>query len=399
MRRFSSAIAIAAALAIPLSALALADNPAALLKQMTFKGNPHSVEAEFHVHHEDTHVSLWIKGAGEGKNPATAKGWEDLTLDISANGDYLRARGAVRLVNGKIYMKLESVEGDIDADIAEIRAWTKKPWVEIDLPETAVEQATFAAGFAAGIRNSGIDVSEEDVHALLDAVADALFTMETERFPGGAAYSLRLAPDYLNRAIRAVQSSAIGRELEWDRDWNTDAADFINEQPVNLHIRVNTNATGELTFVKWYAATETEGMSVVLQGKSQWQDHPVNVEIPKDTVSLEELTQDLENSYDLPSWGDVMEEGIPMPEEETEEWDMEIPEAEVMEPLRVVPQEIQRIRLEAPRRTPDCTATPGTSFYLQQARKGSCTLPSRTEYRVNHNVLNQNVRPSGYYWR
>lgn len=399
MRPFLRILSTLAFIVTPLSALALANNPAALLKQMTFKGNPHSVEAEFHVHHEDTHVSLWIKGAGEGKTPAAAKGWEDLTLDISANGDYLRARGAVRLVNGKIYMKLESVEGDIDADIAEIRAWTKKPWVEIDLPETAVEQATFAAGFAAGMRNSGIEVSEEDVKVLLDALADALFTLETERFPGGAAYSLRLAPDFVNRAIRAVQFSAIGRELEWDNDWDMDAAHFIDEQPVNLHIRVNTNTTGELTFVKWYAATEAEGMSVVFQGKSQWQDHSVNVEIPRDTVPLEELTQDLEDSYDLPSWGDVMEEGMPIPEEETEESDMEIPEEEVMEPERAVPQEIQRIRLEAPRKTPDCTATPGTSFYLQQARKGLCDLPPRSEYRVNHNVLNQNVRPSGYYWR
>ncbi|MEK7563376.1 MAG: hypothetical protein AAB544_03210 [Patescibacteria group bacterium] len=395
MRRFSSAIAAAAVLVIPLSALALAGNPAALLKQMTFKGNPHSVEAEFHVHHEDTHVSLWIKGASEGKTPAAAKGWEDLTLDISANGDYLRARGAVRLVNGKIYMKLESIEGDIDADLAEIRAWTEKPWVEIDLPETAVEQATFAAAFAAGLRNSNIEVSEEDVHALVDAVADALFTMETTRFQGGAAYSLKLAPDYLHRTIAAIESSTIGQQIGFDGD----DVDLLEDLPVNLHIRVNTNAIGELTFVKWYAATDINGASLVMQGNSQWQGHSVNVEIPKDTVPLEELTQDLENSYDLPSWGDVLDEGVPMPEEETDEWDMKIPEEEVTKPARVVPQEIQRIRLEVPRRTPDCTATPGTPFYLQQARKGICTLPSRTEYRVNHNVLNQNIRPSGYYWR
>ena len=403
MRRSTLAVSIVSLIAIPISALALAANPAALSKQMTFKGNPHSVEAEFHLHHEDTHVSLWIKGAGEGKNPATAKGWEEITFDVAADGEYLRAKGAVRLAGGKIYLKLLSIDGSMPGDnLAEIRSWTEKPWVVIAIPETAVEQKTFAAGFAAGMRNSGIDVSEEDVHAMMDAVADALFTMETTRFQGGAAYSLKLAPDYLRRALQAFESSVIGQQVGFDGD----DVDLSEDLPINLHIRVNTNTTGELTFVKWYAATDLEGTSLVMQGNSKWQGHPVYVEIPKNTIPVEELMGDLDDMMDGSSWEEMLEQGMPMMEDEQmfeedeEPMEEDVWEEESEESTTPVPLQVQRIRMvEPPRSDRDCTATPGTSLYLQQARKGSCALPPRTGYRVNTDVLHRNARPSSYYWR
>src|SRR3989338_1570741 len=274
MRRSIGILSTLTFIAAPLSARALAGSPAALLAQMNFRGNPHTVEAEFHAHGNCMYASVWMKGAAEGKTPATVKAWEHITIDIAGEGKFVRAKAALRLVHGAVYAKLLSIEGNVADDIREIRAWTEKPWVKIEIPESAAEQKTFAAGLAAGMRESGaMDISEEDVRMLLDALADALFTLETTRYQGGAAYSLRLAPDYLNRAIRAVQSSPIGRELGLDAE----DMDLPEIQPVNLHIRVNTNDIGELVFLKWYAATEAEGVSVITQGKSQLQAHPLDV--------------------------------------------------------------------------------------------------------------------------
>lgn len=393
MRHSTLTISIASLIVLPVTAFAVALSPAALLQQMTFRGNPHMVDAEFHIHADDTHVSLWMKGAAEGKTPATAKAWEEITVDIASDGEYVRARGAMRLVSGKVYLKLLSLEGDTE-DLEEILAWTQKPWVVIEIPETAVEQQTFAAGFAAGMRSSGIDVSEEDVRAMMDTVADALFTMETTRFQGGAAYSLKLAPDYLQRAMTAFVSSTVGQQVGWDAE---DAELPEDMPPVNLHIRVNTNTAGELTFLKWYAATDFGGASLVMQGSSQWQGHPVYVEIPKDVVPVEELVGDVEDMMDGAPL-EIFGRELPMMEEEEMEWKetpvWEEEEREPMELPRRVPMKTLRIRrLEASRPTPDCTATPGTSFYLQQARKGLCDLPARSEYRVNDDGLGKALNP------
>ena len=377
MRRSIGILSTLTFIAAPLSALALAGSPAALLAQMNFRGNPHTVEAEFHAHGNGMYASVWMKGAAEGKTPATVKAWENITIDVAGDGMYVRAKAAIRIYDSALYAKLLSIEGNLDADMSEVKTWTQKPWVKIEIPESAAEQKSFVAGIAAGMRESGADVSEEDIRALLNALADALFTLETTRYQGGAAYSLRLAPDYLNRAIRAVQSSPIGRELGLDAE----DMDLPEIQPVNLHIRVNTNDIGELVFLKWYAATEAEGVSVITQGKSQWQAHPVNVEVPKHTMTLEEFSkdwgmEDLEiDRWEIPSMDTDMWEA-PM---EEDDWSEE--SDEVVRPYRTVPHRIRQ--MEAPRRREGCTATPGTPYYLQLARKGICDLPPRSTYRVN----------------
>jgi hypothetical protein len=227
------------------------------------------------------------------------------------------------------------------------------------------------------MNESGMAVSEDDVRSLLDTLADALFTQESTRYQNGIAYSLRLAPDHLHRAILILQSSVIGRGLKL----NMDSVDFSEQQPVNLHIRVNTNTNGELVFLKWYVATEAEEISLVTQGKSQWQDHPVHVEIPKDTMGFEEFFQDV-------GMGDRRLDQWMMPLMDTNLWKSPIKEEdwsnaseEVVHPYRAVTPRLRQ--MEAPRLREGCTATPGTAYYLQLARKGVCELPSRSTYRVN----------------
>ena len=396
MRRSIGIVSLFTLVAAPLSALALAGSPAALLSQMSFRGNPHAMVAELHMHHGDTHVSAWMKGAAEGKTPAIAKAWEDFTIDVSSDGRFMHAKGAVRVAHGAAYIKLLSVEGNPAMDIVELQTWTTKPWLKILMPEETMVQPSFIAGFASGMRAAGSDVSEDDVHALLNALADALFTMESERFQSGVAYSLRLAPNALHRAVQAVQSSVIGKELEL----NEEDMDLPENLPINLHIRVNTNSVGELVFAKWYAATEMEGMSLVMQGNTQWQGHPVYVEIPKDTMSWEDFSGELE-MHDFGSMLRAMPGDVPEKEnrwsethvdEDTNQW-----EDFTEKPLlpRAVP--VRNHTMERMPQPSTCTATPGTPAFLQQARKGGCNLPARASYRINDVRQSKALNPRSTY--
>jgi hypothetical protein len=281
-------------------------------------------------------------------------------------------------------MKLLSIEGNGEMDISELQGWTTKPWVKIALPEEAMEQPSFTAGFVAGMRSAGNTVMEEDVHALLDAVADVLFTMESERYQSGVAYSLRLAPDALHRAMQAVQNSVIGKELDFDRE----DMDLPENLPVNLHIRVNTNTSGDLVFAKWYAATDAQGISLVMQGNTQWQNHPVYVEIPKETMPWEEFSGEWEMmdmgsmDWEMPAddWGELLEEEDDWSEDASDEDDVWENDETDMPAHQLPPRSHNWNRVP---QGEHCTAAPGTPAFLQQARKGACNLPTRDNYRVN----------------
>ncbi len=386
MRRSIGIASLFTLLAAPISALALAGSPAALLSQMNFRGNPHTMEMELHMHHEETHISLWMKGASEGKTPAQTKAWEEFTVDIASDGHFLRAKGAIRAVHGTAYIKLLSVEGDPAMDMEAFRSWTQKPWIKITMPEESMQQPSFIAGFTMGMQAIDSAITEEDVRTVLNAVTDALFTLESERFQSGMAYSLRLAPHGLHKAMQAVQSSMMGDAL----GFHLEQMDLPGNLPINLHIRVNTNTTGELVFAKWYAATEMEGTSLVLQGKTQWKSSPVNVEIPKETMSWEEFSGEWDRemmemgsmNWEMPTddWNEILEdedEWLEDEEGDDDQWESDDNDL----PSHVLPP-----RAHHWNRIPQgnlCTATPGTSAFLQQARKGSCNLPARVEYRIN----------------
>ncbi len=393
MRRSIGILSAFTFLAAPLSTLALAGSPAALLSQMSFRGNPHAMEAELHMHHGDTHVSVWMKGAAEGKTPAIAKAWEDFTIDVSSDGRFVRTKGAVRVAHGAAYIKLLSVEGNMD--ITELQEWTTKPWVKITMLEEAMHQPTFIAGLTAGMQSVDNAITEQDVRTLLDTVTDALFTIESERYQSGMAYSLRLAPNALHRAVQAVESSVIGNALGFDRE----DMDLPENLPVNLHIRVNTNSTGDLVFAKWYAATATQGISFVMQGNTQWQNRPVNVEIPKETISFEEFSGGMgmhtfgSNLWNMPSrdWDELLEEEDEWSKDEMEddtEWEDSAEQVSTPRAYHPRPRTMERI----PQRE-QCTATAGTPAFLQQARKGGCNLPARDDYRVNNaNAVTKRLR-------
>ena len=379
MRRTLGMLSTLTILATPLSALALAGSPAALLPQMDFKGNPHAVEAEFHAAGNGIHAALWMKGAQEGRTPATTKAWWKMTMDLEGNGMQGRVKMAATLYQNTLYFKVMSVDGNFAEGMKEIATLAGKPWVKIPIPGAASQAHSFAEGWAAGMRQAGADISDEDVRLLVSGLFDALFTLESTRYQSGMAYSLHLAPDYLHRALRAVQTSALSREL----GFRTEEMNLPEELPVNMHIRVNTNSIGELVFLKWYVATDAEGISVVAQGKSQWQASPVYVEIPKETITMDEFLEDMGmediglDQWEMPSMDtDMWEEPL-----EEDDGSQEQSPMETVRPYRALPPRVRR--LEAPRMREGCTAMPGTSFYLQQARKGQCDLPPRSTYRVN----------------
>lgn len=377
MRRPLEILSTLTFLAAPLSAFALAGSPAALLAQMHFKGNPHTVEAEFHAEGNGMYAALWMKGAQEGKTPGTTKARWKMTMDMEGNGMQGRVKMGIVIYQSTLYCKVISVDGNFTEGMEEIAALADEPWVKIPIPAAESQAHSFAEGWAAGMRQAGVDISDEDVRSLVSSLFDAIFTLESTRYQGGTAYSLMLAPNYLHRAMQTVRSSNVGQELGMEQ------MDLPGELPLNFHIRVNTNAIGELTFLKWYAATTGGEVSFVGQGKSQWQASPVYVEIPKETITMDEFLEDMGmediglDQWEIPSMDtDKWEETI-----EEDDWSEEESPMETVRPYRRVPSRMRR--MEEPRMRASCTANPGTAFYLQLARKGICDLPSRSTYRVN----------------
>ncbi|TSC60107.1 MAG: hypothetical protein Greene041662_222 [Candidatus Peregrinibacteria bacterium Greene0416_62] len=379
MRRSIGMLSTLTLLATPFSAFALAASPSALLPQLDFKGNPHAVESEFRAAGNGMHAALWMKGAQEGKTPATTKAWWKMTMDMEGNGMQGRVKMAAALYQSTLYFKVMSVDGNLSEGIGGIATLANKPWMKIPIPSAESQTPSFTDGWAAGMRQAGAKVSDEDVQSLVSGLFDALFTLESTRYQGGTAYSLMLAPDYLHRAMRVIQFSAIGKELGMEQ------TDLPKELPMNFHIRVNTNSIGELTFLKWYAATTGGEVSFVGQGKSQWQASPVYVEVPGKTIPWEEFSkgfgmEDLGiDEWKMPSMDtDTWE--TPMKKEEDDWSEEEFPRAIVRPPRRISPRVRQ---MEAPRMREGCTATLGTAYYVQLARKGVCDLPPRSTYRVN----------------
>jgi hypothetical protein len=378
MRRLLAGLSLGAFLVLPVAAFAIAASPSALLRHMDFRGNPHAMEAELHVRQQGLGIAVWMKGAAEGKTPLAAKAWLNVTVDIAQQGSFLRVRSALRLAGGNLYGKILSVEGTIDGAMSNLEEWTQKPWFKIALPEEDMDHATMMAAVSAGMHAIDESVKEEDIQTLMDAVVDALFTMESTRYKEGTAYSLKLAPGYLSRVMEAIRTSPLGQELSL-----VDALEDLPMQPpINLHIRTNMNGIGELVFMKWYAATEHNGMSVVAQGTSQWQGHPVNVEIPKNAVPFGENLPEL----GMPDWPMPMDDAWDMDEWSDDEEDEDEDLMEEMRPSRQEPSKSMRW-------STGCSAEPGTPAFLQESRKGICNLPPRDAYRVHDRSRNKMLNP------
>jgi hypothetical protein len=182
-----------------------------------------------------------------------------LTLDINdGKGASLRAKLQARIVDGREYVLIESVEGTYDHELAAIAASLKaKKWMMISFEDLEdmlmtpqMEEATTA--------------SWEELREFMDGAFDLT--------KNGMSYSLMVKPDVLN-AIKA--------------DGDID--------DMNVHVKIDTNANDTLKAVKFYAAaTAQEDMhrfTGVIQGSFTPRTKPVTVQVPAGAVDMQEYLE------------------------------------------------------------------------------------------------------------
>lgn len=391
MHRFLGILTLGSLLLIPLSSYALEKSPSALLPQLTFKGNPHAFSTEVHGHIHDAHVGVWVKGSMEGSTLASLKARWNATMDIAEGSTWARVKTTGMLHQGILYFRVTDIQGDIDP--AYRQELMDQSWIHLEIPEPEGTSPALESIIAEILSSQGTHTDEQEVHALLQQVIDALFSLEGTRFVGGNAYSLKLAPNALERVLHVLQQSPIADAMEIPASVGP-----YDTLPINVHVRMNTNTASELLFVKWYASTGMEGWNFVLQGESTWVPFHVNVEIPQKSVAFDALQEKLGTL--LPS--SLLTPSLPYetPEDSWNEQSVEWEYVEVPEPVEVLPP-------ETPPSPETCTEVPGTPEYLHQARKGLCRLPRRDSYRINNlssgKVLNPRTTrlkdPSIPYWR
>jgi hypothetical protein len=401
-------LALSVTLLTPLSAFAFYATPSALVRGVHFDGNPRSFEGQAHFHAEGHYVSLWMKGATEGRTPAALKAKLQATIDVADWRATVRTRFAFMVYQGNVYAKLLSVEGPHDGDTRALRSLAEKPWLMA--PMEAGGKETLTETLTGMLRDAGISAAESDVQALFDQITDAVFTMTHSRYQGGNAFSLKLSPAFLTNVLDILGRSPLFHEMigqihAWepgDAREIRDVQDML-KRAINLHVKVNTNTVGEFLYGKKYIAFHHEGLSFVFEGTAQHQPTPVYLDIPKKTMDLDELHAAL---LATSMWTDLFEflpvRGVHKP---MKGW------APTWEPLIEEDEDIRmpvQPPMSRPRRTPvgrsvdsykatsqpaQCMTEPGTPAYLQETRKGLCLLPQRSLYRINDQSTGKVLNP------
>jgi hypothetical protein len=307
MRRPLLASFALASLAAPLFALAAFVNPSDLLLSSQLQNKPLDVSYEAHVTMQDTYVSVWLKGAMEGKDPQTMKADVKLTVDASVNGAVIRGKFALRTVNGAAYARLESVTGDYEND-------------EVKVAAEAVGKRWYAVPLAGDWMG---DTLQRE--AMARTLADALLQMTSAVQGKNTVYSLTLRPDAAQAIGQAMEADPSAPGL--NADDVTSLAQFL--AGANVHVKVTARGD-DLTGVKLYVAGEQDGARVVVQGMATVRSKPVTVDVPAGAVDLESQLQQwgVDPSFllpmsDLPTWDESssMDAGWEEEESSSAAWD------------------------------------------------------------------------------
>lgn len=392
--------------AAPLTALAYFMQPSALFRAMEFDGRPRSLSMEAHAQMEDTYMSFWMHGEGEGRTPSSIKGKWHATFDLSADDVKMRVKLDLLLHQQVAYFRINEFSTNFEDDVlrASVNVLQKK-WLSIPLEVEQVQAGgrdAFVTGFVEGMEQEGISVSKDQVEKLLDNLVDAVLSLEYTQFTGGHAYSLRLKEGFIRETLLTVDeffSGINGEGLGISgllNDPIMQEVESMLHDTANLHIKVNTNDDDQFLFARFYLSVETPdlpGFSFVTQGEVQKQMVPVYVGVPTNSrsMTMEELLEymdggnilhqlenlNLLNTGELFEWTededtfdqdwDTWDSGSDWWEEEGEEW----------QPRRTSRQ--QEVHSDV-----GCTGSPDSLEYLFNSRKGICPLADRDRgVRIN----------------
>lgn len=203
-------------LALPLQMLAAYASPSALFWAWATDLPTHDVSAEAHVQmpKEQVFISLWVKGTQEGGLKLSADSKADMTVDVVVPKENVNVRLKMSMitVDGDAYMKINSVSGKMDKEMAALSAeLTGKQWIMLPKdPAMAGTDDPFEA-ISAQMATSGIEVSAADIRQLVSDVIDAGFSLRGTKAAGNNTYTIVPKRGFVT-AITQVVSDFTGQD-------------------------------------------------------------------------------------------------------------------------------------------------------------------------------------------
>jgi hypothetical protein len=295
-----------------------------------------SYEAVFHLQTEDVYVSAWMSGSKEGEmtDPMAKAKWK-ATVDVAQGTESMRVKAQLSMFDGMEYMRIDSIEGEealLNGLSLQSLAgkWIRKPMGDTPSMDMMTNEWSFA----------------------LEMLSPMLFTLQHNRFPGGHAYIL--TSNMLPNAMELM--------------------------PVDMKITVNTDPGDNANFVRVEMRGEDPMMDTAfeLTAKVQTISGHVNVDVPKESMSIEEAwdmfgMSALDDTFLIPEI--LMPDGDMPPMEE--EWMPDMPmedswedDAEWSMPMKSMHS--PWVHLEDSDADRGCTEEIGTPAYLREMRLGLC---------------------------
>lgn len=178
MRRLSSALVTFALIAQPLSAFAFYETPGAVLQAVQFDASAKTITGEVHGNNGTMYVSAWLKGQMEGAEYADAKVSAQVTVDLEDAASHVKGRfkGAVMILDGQLYAKVDSVEGTFEDDaLMGTMRFAVKKWISVPVDADTV----------AAIQNAITQTGDP-------AEADSKFSFHRTPYQYGSSYTLTM---------------------------------------------------------------------------------------------------------------------------------------------------------------------------------------------------------------
>lgn len=319
----SSLCAGAVALAIPLQMLAAFTSPSALFWAWTNSAQPKDFTAEVHVQlpSENVFLSAWMKGSQEGGFSMKADGMSDVTIDIVAPKEDVNARlkASLRSVDGNVYVKINSLTGTFDDELAQISAeFAGKQWIMLPKDMTMMEHEDPFAALSERLADDGVEVSAADIKNLVNSLLDAGLSVSSATVAGGYEYTILPKRHFLKEMKAVLADFAATQDLPSAMD-EKELTKIEREvlRQLKLQIKVRTDAADNPVSMSAALSLMPSAGEFKVIGKMTAVPHKgaLTVTAPADAVPFDNTMMGAGLNDPAPTWD------TPAWEEEVTPWD------------------------------------------------------------------------------
>lgn len=298
MRRSLFASAAAAALVVPVLVFAAFPSPSDLFQALRMRSKPMDASFEVHASYQNVYVSLWSKGASEGRDLPSIQSSLKMTLDISAPQGTVRTKMQMRIVHQTLYFFVDGVTGNAENEFGRLAAQAAgKKWFSVSLKDLPAQDNPFEG------------MTDDEKSALIGKIVNAAFLLMSSPAANGKwTYSLTLHPAATESLQRLSLDNPSSSPMFDTQNQMQDFAAIV--RALNFHALFTADSNDEVQSMKLYAALDQDGLHFVVLGTATVRSKPLTVDVPAGAVSLGEQLNDWGAMPTMPA---VNENTVPVP--------------------------------------------------------------------------------------